>query len=1238
MKILRLSFKNLNSLSGVWEIDFTHPDYVSSGIFAITGPTGAGKTTILDAICLALYGQTPRLSRITQSENEIMSRQTGECYSEVEFATAKGRFRCHWSQHRSRRQADGQLQSPRHEIAVAETGMILESKLRAVAEKVEAVTGMDFDRFTRSMLLAQGGFAAFLQARPDERAPILEQITGTAIYSRISIKVHERTSDERRQLGDLRAELNGIQLLAPEEEETLLREKSELERSETALAAEARSITEAQAWQERIAALENELRQIGQDQLAFAARKEAAAPDLARLALAGRALKLAGEHSHILSIRSQQEVEHGELLEATARLPQLQQGWQTAFEALELAESGLARTQVEQTQGAELIRRTRELDVKIGEAQSRLHGLTDEIEKTGRRNSDYRLAITECDQRLGSINEELQGVTSFLTEHRADAGLVEALTGIGQQLKALKALDQQCRDTREKLGQQAARIESATLACSHAQAQWEKTGQAVTEAEQLLAAIGAERESLLQGRDLPSWRAAAETLASRLNRLGTVQEAAARVEVIRLKLAELKLRGAALEQQQQALARQEESLAKESELHEKFSRRLQDNVVLLNRVRSLEEERGQLADGAPCPLCGAKEHPYAAGNIPQLDPAQRELELALAEAKRVQEQLAHIRQEQVAVTKDLQRTGQEQAEARERLLNDETFCTNAFAELGVAVDAQAWSQVIQHECEICRAELAGLREVIQGMDLKEQEERGAQAALNKLKDELAGLDKARLSARLAQENTLAERTRLEGEATTLGNDLDRLLAEVNGAVAAYGCPDMGPDKADQVLAALTARRNAYVERTLTRERLEKALADVTANMEQQRALLAESEKFLNDREQQLRDNSAQQEALIEQRLEQYGERNPDTEEKRLAETLRQAGEQREAAMLERNRLQAELDGLNGQMERLTLSIARRGEQLSGLEAVLRLHLVENGFADETALLQAALPQERFDELTAMADSLHKEEIALHSRHQDRRVALASELDKNLTDKTLDQIREENATVIGQLGEMQKGLGALDQRLQQHAQQQERHQAQFRAIELQKKECDRWERLHSLIGSGDGKKFRNFAQGLTFELMVAHANRQLQKMSDRYILVRDSNEPLELNVIDNYQAGEIRSTKNLSGGESFIASLALSLGLSSMASRNVRVDSLFLDEGFGTLDEDALETALETLSGLQQDNKLIGIISHVPALKERIGTQIQVEAGNSGRSTLSGPGCRRLYVQKKGGEKDVGTSP
>jgi len=132
------------------------------------------------------------------------------------------------------------------------------------------------------------------------------------------------------------------------------------------------------------------------------------------------------------------------------------------------------------------------------------------------------------------------------------------------------------------------------------------------------------------------------------------------------------------------------------------------------------------------------------------------------------------------------------------------------------------------------------------------------------------------------------------------------------------------------------------------------------------------------------------------------------------------------------------------------------------------------------------------------------------------------------------------------------------------------------------------------------------------------------MTDRYLLTRDDASPLELNVVDNYQAGEIRTTKNLSGGESFIVSLALALGLSHMASQNVRVDSLFLDEGFGTLDEEALDTALETLAGLQHDGKLIGVISHVSALKERISTQIQVTPKTGGRSVLAGPGCGRLF--------------
>ena len=124
MRILQVRFKNLNSLVGQWQIDLTHPAYTSDGIFAITGPTGAGKTTILDAVCLALYGRTPRLNKVTQSGNEIMSRQTGECFAEVTFETNTGRYRCHWSQHLTRKKPDGELQSLNHAIAHAPSGAI----------------------------------------------------------------------------------------------------------------------------------------------------------------------------------------------------------------------------------------------------------------------------------------------------------------------------------------------------------------------------------------------------------------------------------------------------------------------------------------------------------------------------------------------------------------------------------------------------------------------------------------------------------------------------------------------------------------------------------------------------------------------------------------------------------------------------------------------------------------------------------------------------------------------------------------------------------------------------------------------------------------------------------------------------------------------------------------------------------------------------------------------------------
>ncbi len=327
----------------------------------------------------------------------------------------------------------------------------------------------------------------------------------------------------------------------------------------------------------------------------------------------------------------------------------------------------------------------------------------------------------------------------------------------------------------------------------------------------------------------------------------------------------------------------------------------------------------------------------------------------------------------------------------------------------------------------------------------------------------------------------------------------------------------------------------------------------------------------------------------------YGDKKPDVEEGRLNKEIADVEKAEQKARSLDTELQQKLTTARTYVDSLKKRIEQRTPELKTAEADFSTALNPAGFTDENAFLEARLSQEDRESLFSRAKKLDDAGTELKAKQKDRETRLATEVAKKLTDKALEELEPQSKEFEESLKELSDDIAGLKHKLSENATAKERIKEKQSAIEAQKKECHRWEMLHGLIGSADGKKYRSFAQGLTFELMVSHANRQLEKMTDRYLLIRDEQQPLELNVIDNYQAGEIRSTKNLSGGESFIVSLTLALGLSKMASRKVRVDSLFLDEGFGTLDEEALETALETLSGLQQEDKLIGVISHVSVL-------------------------------------------
>ncbi|MDR2075806.1 MAG: AAA family ATPase, partial [Desulfovibrio sp.] len=625
MRVLQIRLRNLNSLMGEWTIDLTRPEYLADGIFAITGPTGAGKTTILDAVCLALYGRTPRIPVVSSGGNEIMSRLTAECFAEIVFESRAGRFRCHWSQHRAKRDPAGVLQPPKREISDAASGVLLRTKKGEFDAAVEKATGMNFDRFTRSMLLAQGGFAAFLQARPDDRAPILEQITGTETYSRISLLVHDRRREEQDRLNALAAEGSGQALLAPAEAEALRAALEEKNLQESALAREAALLERGRAWREGLARLAAEGENLARQREEFRLRREAFAPEEAQLDRARRAFPLEGDHALLTQMRRAQEADQALRAACLEDLPPRQEDLQRAEAAWNRAGEDLAAARAAREEAGPALRRARELDVLLREralgleaAQTALAG--------GEKTRETLLARHRADAAsLAGKRQALAGCRQGLEAAQADAALGEGLAGLREQCLAAQSLASQAAGRRTEAAGAGAGAEAAAKRLLSCRENLEKARARQEAADRALEDLRREEQALLDGADIAVWRKRLDALARRRTLLGEAAEAAAALErseraLKDLVTAELRLRaaGETLAEDIRDLLGQQDALEREQSL-------LETQTSLLGRIHSLEKERRLLRDGEACPLCGAMEHPFAAGNIPPLDASRQAL-------------------------------------------------------------------------------------------------------------------------------------------------------------------------------------------------------------------------------------------------------------------------------------------------------------------------------------------------------------------------------------------------------------------------------------------------------------------------------------------------------------------------------------------------------------------------------------------------------------------------------------
>ena len=485
-------------------------------------------------------------------------------------------------------------------------------------------------------------------------------------------------------------------------------------------------------------------------------------------------------------------------------------------------------------------------------------------------------------------------------------------------------------------------------------------------------------------------------------------------------------------------------------------------------------------------------------------------------------------------------------------------------------------------------------------------------------------------SKLRKKNAANNKNATEEVQSEIGSELEKLQTSFRELKLAaldklqpFGIKEIPESKISSLCDSLKSRMIKWQEQKKEKNKIEKQITVIDGEINRVDAVIIAQTKALTEKEVNLKQLKTDHAIRVNKRKELYGDKQPDDEENRLNKAISDAEEEEKRVRDRNTELQQELTRTQTRVDSLKKHIEQDKPRLKKREDDFSVALMSTGFATEDLFLDSRLTLEERESLTTQEKKLDQAQTGLAARRKDREKRLATETAKNVTNNSRDHLELQLGENQEYHKKLQESITALRHELTQNSTFKDRIKEKQSAVDTQKKECNRWQKLHSLIGSADGKKYRNFAQGLTFELMLSHANQRLEKMTDRYLLIRDMEQPLALNVVDNYQAGEIRSTKNLSGGEGFIVSLALALGLSNMASRKVRVDSLFLDEGFGTLDEEALESALETLSGLRQDGKLIGIISHVRALKERINTQINVTPATGGRSTLSGPSCTKI---------------
>ena len=1250
MKILRIRLRNLASLAGTHSVEFTREPLASAGLFAISGPTGSGKSTLLDALCLALYEDSPRLAsakgaplpdggEVIQPRDpaNLLRRGAAEGFAEVAFVGIDRQiYTARWSVRRARQRAEGSLQRPEMALyrgdAVEGVGgeLVQGGKKTEVLAAIQEKVGLTFAQFTRAVLLAQNEFAVFLKAADSERALILQALTGSERFERLSIAAFERERLEQEAVKEIETRLEGQAPMAPE-----LRALAEQTRDAAVQAVEAaRRAVEQRAshaqWFEQLRELE---RTLAETQL----RQQAALQSLALAATRRTELERATEvvqsaqplyRTEQEAIRQQTEA-HRQRGAAEERAGKSRLMAEQATQAVMAARARLDQARGQRDVAAPLLEQARLLDAQLVPAAARRVTTRQDREKA-------EVRLLESTQRTQALVVERMGhqqSVETLERQRADdlpllpclpeaTGWIERLgfalrTRSHRDLVAARAV--QSGEVVQRLLAGIASLKPSLVLRIETEA---KAAQEHATRVEALKAFDSEVFS----RERMALDEALVVLGETRNQLGTVGEIDRQIDEATRNLARLEQ---SIADDALALVTVRDRQLPAAEIAWTTSRDL-----FANAKAAVEHAAGSLRAGLreqqPCPVCGALEHPYAL-HPPTADVVLASLEEAEAERRRalneIRAEVTRLDTRLKLATADLGQVRTALAPLRDRRADSRR---RAFDHPLVA----GWSEVT--EAQALEAVTHRIQEVTQRRtDLQHREE------LHR---------KALADAEAARVRWDAARLQSEGEGRKL-TELEHSLAAANAAAAA--------DRAT-VERAIQADADAFAQLLpliglLPVEEQEGVRNDPCATLPPLQVRirsLAETEVRLQGIRQALELNRVRAEAesgelqlarnglTQAQALEQeamtlqldlqgrrqllLGGRSVEEENRRIeaevasaetacagATTIDATAAKDQAAAVET--VQTSSEAALRAAERATAAVQALDSWLAGFSARLgdardRTYLIEVLARGEVWL---TTEQVALAEISRASDTLQGECVARTSAREEH-------LQRRPTE-------EDEPAVLSDLGQQRDQLRkAEDWRLEAETVLAEDNRRSTQSAELleqlnaRRAQAGPWERLGDLIGSSDGGRFRGIAQRHTLDLLLLDANAQLELIAARYRLERLP-ESLSLVVIDRDMGDERRGVHSLSGGESFLVSLALALGLASLTSNRIRIESLFIDEGFGSLDPETLNTAMGALMHLESQGRKVGVISHVTEMADAIPVQIRVVRGRGGASRLVVPG-------------------